>query len=101
MTNTAFDVFLLELDTLKDFSSSILFPSINSSLTSENGSGEEDTNEIFWCNKAEKLATLEQKIHEYQSNKILKNIEKILDKLQYQIHQILQINFLENKNTKK
>ncbi|EMR11742.1 hypothetical protein PNEG_00176 [Pneumocystis murina B123] len=101
MVNTAFDVFLLELDTLKESASSILFPSINSSLTSENGSGDEYTNEIFWCNKAEKLATLEQEIHEYQSNKTLKNIEKTLDKLQYQIDQILQIHFSETRNTKK
>lgn len=100
MIDTAFDAFLLELDTLKESTSSILFPSISSTLISENGSGDEDTNEVFWCDKAEKLASLEQEIHEYQSNKTLKNIEKTLNKLQYQIHQILQIHYLETKNTK-
>ncbi|KTW27884.1 uncharacterized protein T551_02851 [Pneumocystis jirovecii RU7] len=89
--STAFDTFLLEVESLKALSSSILLPFINSRLVLENEFEDLKVDEESWVKKVEKLVSLEQQIYEYQIRRTLENIEETLDTLQDQINQTLQI----------
>lgn len=89
--NTAFDTFLLEVESLKALSSSILLPFVNSRLVLENEFEDLKVDEESWVKKVEKLVSLEQQIYEYQIRRTLENIEETLDTLQDQINQTLQI----------